>query len=982
MQFLQILAIYTLLFSFEGFAHENFFFQEDFKKKANIQDETLFVESDKDFVSFWEKCACDLDWFQKWDKVLDWNPPYAKWFETGKLNVSYNCLDRHIKAGRGDKQALIYINENRHKKVLSYQELYTEVNRLSNVLKKLGVKKGDRVAIYMPMTPEAIASMLACTRIGAVHSVIFGGVGAQSVKDRIMDAEAKVLITADGSFRAGKKNPYKSLLDPILEECSSIEATIVVNHIGSDIVLKKGRDYLYTDVMKDVSDYCEPEAMGAEDPLFILYTSGTTGKPKGILHTTGGYLVGVHTTFKWVFDIKPHDIYWSTADIGWITGHSFVVYGPLSNGVTQVIYEGSFDYPSKNQFAKIIDENHVSIFYTAPTVVRMFMKWGKTCFIDTKLDSLRLIGTIGEPINPESWLWFYHFIGHDKCPIVDTWFQTETGSLVISPLPGVTPLLPGTVTKALPGYKVAVLDEEGNPASKGFLAITQPYPSMMRGIYKDPNRYIATYWSKWNGKYYLAGDAAEVDENGYLWIRGRSDEVLKVSGHRIGTAEIENALIQYPAVSESAVIGVKDAIKGEKIVAFVILKDNSKVEEDIEQQLKQTVATYLGSYVRPDTVVIVDQLPKTRSGKILRRILKNLIEGNPMGNVTTLSDPSCLHELTKKCQDLNLRFYKEEDETKILSSISAPPLCQELDWQPISTSSKALSEKLSPILAKHLKDTNYDRLHLVEQFLGFYLQGSVKPLEALAAFQPDIKVEPWKGTSCYGLMEDLHARLPRELSAKKIPAFLAKRFQQKGWANLSHTALLIKYASPLDLSDRGYILLDPNFDIECPIILKQDGTPYLVDMRHKGVWSFHLEGDRIVCDRKDGGPEWRTVYEIREYLNSPAVAIKPMIATDRRISCVARNEKGECQAHININLDLEEVSWAIGYEKQPAYSFADMKAGKKIFSEEFASKFSLSQKELHSVLLKIINNKPTLDQLRDDYLDLLKKSSRSHEFSL
>ena len=514
---------------------------------------------------FWADCAQELDWFNKWNCVLEWESPYAKWFSGGTLNVSYNCLDRHVIKGKGDKTALIYLNENGEKRFLTYSKLLEEVNKISNFLKKMGVQRGDRIAIYMPMTPESIASMLACTRIGAVHLVIFGGMSAESVKDRILESEAKVLLTADGSWRSGKVITYKSQLDPILEECPSLETTLVLKHTGSPVELKKGRDYWYHEELSKFSKVCEPEKMDAEDPLFILYTSGTTGKPKGILHTTGGYLVAAHNTFKWIFDIKPEDVYWSTADIGWITGHSYVAYGPLSNCATQVIYEGSFDHPAKNQFARVIHECRVSVFYTAPTLIRMFMKWGDDCLVKAKLDSLRLLGSVGEPINPETWLWFHKYIGHERCPIVDTWFQTETGCIVIAPLPGVTPLLPGTATRALPGYKVDILDEEGNPSLKGYLAIMHPFPSMMRGIYKDPTRFKSTYWDKWQGMYYFAGDFASKDINDYFWLGGRCDEVLKIAGHRIGTAEIENALIQYNMVAESAVCGISILLKGKKL---------------------------------------------------------------------------------------------------------------------------------------------------------------------------------------------------------------------------------------------------------------------------------------------------------------------------------------------------------------------------------------------------------------------------------
>lgn len=636
---------------------KGFKIDEKFACKANFSDEAIYQEAKNDRIGYWEKLAGKLHWFKKWDQVLEWNHPYAKWFVSGTLNVSYNCLDRHIIAGLGDKVALIHVSESKEKRLVTYQQLYEDVNRIANVMKHFGVETGDRVAIYMPMMPEAIASILACSRIGAIHTVIFGGIGPVSVKERIMDAEAKLLLTSDGSYRSGKTISYKTIVDSCLDECSCLEKVLVFRNIGTDTYCKDGRDYWYHDIKEKVSSYCPPAEIDAEDLLFILYTSGTTGKPKGILHTTGGYLVGANSSFYSVFDIKPKDVYWCTADIGWITGHTYVVYGPLSNAASQVIYEGSFDYPTKCRFAEIIDDNQVTIFYTAPTLVRMFMQWGDACLKGGKFESLRLLGSIGEPINPEAWEWFSKYIGRNQCPIVDTWFQTETGAIVISPLPGITSLKPGSVAKALPGYEVAVLDESGTPANKGFLAITEPFPSMMRGIYKDHNRYVSTYWSKWDGKYYFAGDYATVDEDDYIWIAGRCDEVLKVSGHRIGTAELENALIESPDVAESAVVGVRDEIKGQKIVAFVILKDGVQKKDNLESELKNLVATFIGGYARPARIVFVKNLPKTRSGKILRRVLKNLVEGNPVGDIETLTVPGVIDELMPICKELYNEFY-------------------------------------------------------------------------------------------------------------------------------------------------------------------------------------------------------------------------------------------------------------------------------------------------------------------------------------
>jgi acetyl-CoA synthetase len=849
----------------------------------------------------------------------------------------------------------------------------------------MGIRKGDRVAIYMPMIPEAIASMLACNRIGAVHVVIFGGIGAQSVKDRILDAEAKLLVTVDGSVRGEKLVVYKSKLDAVLEECPTLQTTLVFENAGAELSLKPGRDYLYRDVVQGVSEECPPEQMGAEDPLFILHTSGTTGKPKGILHTTGGYLVGVHSTFKWVFDLKPSDIYWSTADIGWITGHSFVVYGPLSHGVTQVIYEGAFDYPAKNQFAKIIDEHKVTIFYTAPTFIRMLMQWGEKCWKGAHLDSLRLLGSIGEPINPNAWRWFYKAIGHEKCPIVDTWFQTETGALVISPIPGYTPLIPGSVTNALPGYKVAILDGEGNPAKKGFLAIMQPYPSMMRGVYKDHDRYVATYWKQWNGKYYFCGDFAEQDDNGHFWVEGRCDEVLKISGHRIGTTEIENALIEDSSVAEAAVIGVKDALKGQKIVAFVVLKNGASRHGKEKERLKAVVADYVGSYARPDEIEVVDDLPKTRSGKILRRILKSLVEGDPVGNTATLYNPSCLFQLTEKCEELGYKLYPAKRLDFQLNQISARPIFEELNVEPLRASSKAIVQIVQPFLENHLENTNYDRLHLVAQFLDFYSERcledpSLKLVDALVKFTPDMRVHPWHGSSCHGLIDDVYNLLPGHLGAKKIPAILGSRFAQEGWSKYSHTALVIRFASPCDPEDAGYILLDPNFDISEPIVILDNQRSVTVDMKTKGLWSFSLEGSTIVAQRQNEGSSWRTVFMLKEYLNPQAVAVKPMIAADRRLALVARDKHGVQQGSINVRLDLEEIQWVKGLERQPPISFANFIEKKDHFKDDFADFFHFSATHLNELILNLVQNRSLLDDLRRQYFDSLTESTRKEDF--
>lgn len=624
---------------------------EAFKKTANIQDETLFQNAKKNRELFWEECAKNLEWFEPWKKVLEWNPPNAKWFVGGKLNASYNCLDRHILKETKNKAALIWEGEPEDRRTLTYFELYREVCQLANVLKDLGIKKGDRIAIYLPMIPEAIIAMLASARIGAIHTVIFGGFSAVALQDRICDAEAKLLITADGGFRRGSIIPLKNTADKALENCPTVSKVLVVKRTGHDIDIKQGRDFWYHDLVRAAAYDCPPEPMDAEDPLFILYTSGTTGKPKGILHTTGGYLVGVHTSTNWVFDLKPQDVFWCTADVGWVTGHSYVTYGPLSNGATQVIYEGSPDWPERDRFWKIIEKHAVSIFYTAPTAIRTFMKWGRQWPQKHNLSSLRLLGTVGEPINPEAWIWYYEQIGCKKCPVVDTYWQTETGSIVIAPLPGITPLKPGSATRPLPGIEASVLDEKGEKSRAGYLAITAPWPSMMRGIYKDPERFEEIYWKKWSEKIYFTGDGARIDGDGYFWLLGRVDDVMNISGHRIGTMEVESALVDHPSVAEAAVIGVADEIKGEAIVAFVTLKEKSAINPLTEAELCQHVSEIIGAIAKPKKIFFTRDLPKTRSGKIMRRLLKDIGEGRVLGDLTTLADTSIIEELKAKYEE-------------------------------------------------------------------------------------------------------------------------------------------------------------------------------------------------------------------------------------------------------------------------------------------------------------------------------------------
>lgn len=620
---------------------------EDFKKAANIQSFDLFEEAQQNREAFWANQAANLHWFQRWDRILDWNPPYAKWFVGGKLNACYNCLDIHMHSENRHKTALIWEGENGETKTWTYEELYREVNQFSHVLTSLNVQKGDRVAIYLPMIPEAVVAMLACARIGAVHMVVFGGFSSDALKDRILDGAAKVVITADGGLKKGNIVQLKVAVDEAVKDCPSVQNVIVVKRTQQPIEMEANRDYWYDQLMEKAPRYYAPESMDAEDMLFILYTSGTTGKPKGIVHTTGGYMVGVNTTTRWVFDIKPKDIFWCTADIGWITGHSYVIYGPLSNGMTILIYEGALDWPQRDRSWQLIEKYKVTTLYTAPTAIRMFMKWGEEWVQKHDLSSLRLLGSVGEPINPEAWMWYYKHIGQEKCPIVDTWWQTETGSILIAPIPGLIPLKPGSATVPLPGIEAAILDEKGNLSSSGSLALTAPWPSMLRGIYNDQKRYEETYWKKWEGRFYFTGDAAKQDEDSYLWLLGRMDDVMNVSGHRLGSVEIESALVDHPSVSESAVVAISHSIKGQAIAAFVSLKEGVAATEELSITLKQHVVKKIGALARPEKIIFVRDLPKTRSGKIMRRLLRDIADGHVIGDITTLLDPSILEELKK-----------------------------------------------------------------------------------------------------------------------------------------------------------------------------------------------------------------------------------------------------------------------------------------------------------------------------------------------
>jgi len=623
-----------------------------FKDNAIMKDESIYKKALDDPEQYWAEHAEQLDWIKKWDKVCDWKPPFAKWFVGGTLNVSYNCLDRHLKNGLGDKTAILWEGEPGDTLELSYKDVADAVNKFANAMKSLGVQKGDRVAIYMPMVPEAAFAMLACARIGAVHTVVFGGFSVDSLRDRILDAQAKLLITADGGNRRGKIIPLKETSDQAVAACDCIEHMIVIKRTGQKINMQEGRDHWYHELMGDQDEFCEPEPMDAEDILFILYTSGTTGKPKGIVHTTGGYLTGATATTKMVFDLKDDDVFWCTADVGWVTGHTYIVYGPMANAATQVMFEGTPDFPERNRFWKIVQKYKVTKFYTAPTAIRAFMKWGKQWVEGCDLSSLKLLGTVGEPINPEAWIWYHEQIGKEKCPIVDTWWQTETGSIMISPLPGITSTKPGSATRAMPGIDVKILSEEGKEIKKGggYLAITSPWPSMLRGIWGDEERYKEVYWTRWPNIYF-PGDGVKRDQDGYLWLLGRVDDVMLVAGHNISTMEVESALVDHSAVAESAVVGIEDSLTGEAIAAFVILRDGNEPTDALNAELIKHVATKIGAIARPKKIIFTADLPKTRSGKIMRRLLRDIGEGRALGDVTTLADPHIVDSLKAKYGD-------------------------------------------------------------------------------------------------------------------------------------------------------------------------------------------------------------------------------------------------------------------------------------------------------------------------------------------
>ena len=629
----------------EDYLHENRLFppSPEFKANALTSDDSLYREADADYEAFWARQARELlTWNSDFTSTLEWELPFAKWFVGGTLNVSENCLDRHIANGIGDRVAYYWEGEPGDKRTITYADLLEEVKKFANVLKGLGLKRGDRVAIYMPMIPELPVAMLACTRIGVAHSVIFGGFSPDSIIDRVQDGECKVIITADGGYRRGTASLLKPNVDDAVGSCPSVTDVVVVQRTNSEVTMVEGRDHWYHDLMESASADCPAEPMDSEQLLYLLYTSGTTAKPKGIMHTTGGYLTQVAFTYKYVFDLKPEtDIYWCSADIGWVTGHSYIVYGPLVNGATSVLYEGTPDTPGKDRMWDIIERYGVTQLYTAPTAIRTFMKWGEQEPQKHDLSSLRLLGSVGESINPEAWMWYYEHIGSSRCPIVDTWWQTETGGQMITPLPGVTTLKPGSACMALPGIGVEVVDEEGHTIEHGggYLTLTRPWPSMLRGIWGDPERYKDTYWSRYPGRYF-AGDGAKIDEDGYLWLLGRVDDVMNVSGHRISTTEVESALVDHTSVAEAAVVGATDDLTGQAIVGYVILRGGVVGDDALVNELRSHVATKIGPTARPKRVIIVPDLPKTRSGKIMRRLLRDIADDHELGDTTTLADPS------------------------------------------------------------------------------------------------------------------------------------------------------------------------------------------------------------------------------------------------------------------------------------------------------------------------------------------------------
>jgi acetyl-CoA synthetase len=629
----------------------------EFRERALLNDPAVYAQAAEDPQAWWVKQAEQLDWFQKWTRVLDDDdPPFYKWFTGGTLNVSYNCLDRHVIAGRGDRIAYHWRGEEGQERDITYAQLLGEVERLANALKDLGVRKGDVVGIYLPMIPEVVVSMLACARIGAPHNVVFGGFSAEAVRERMEFSEAKLLITADGAARKGKTAPIKDRVDEVMGDLATLQKIVVVRSLGTPCEMKDGRDVYYDEILAAADPACPPEPLDAEHPLYILYTSGSTAKPKGILHTTGGYLTGVAATHRYVFDLKPEtDVYWCAADVGWVTGHSYIVYGPLANCATSVMWEGAPDYPHKGIWWELIERYAITILYCAPTAIRACMKWGADWPNKHDLKSLRLLGTVGEPINPKAWLWYHKVIGAERCPIVDTWWQTETGAIMITPLPGITATKPGSATQPFPGVEAEVLDEStGEPVSEGqgLLVLTSPWPSMMRTLYREEERFIETYFSRFGKETYLVGDAARRDSDGYLWVIGRIDDVVNVSGHRLSTAEVESAIVAHPDVAEAAVIGQHDEDTGQAIVAFVTLQGDLEGDEQTVEGIRETVAQRIGKFARPKRIIWSDDLPKTRSGKIMRRLLRDIAEGRALGDVTTLRDPAVTEQLEGQVKEM------------------------------------------------------------------------------------------------------------------------------------------------------------------------------------------------------------------------------------------------------------------------------------------------------------------------------------------
>ncbi len=622
----------------------------DFSRGAAVASSAIYRQAARDPVKFWEKQARELRWMKGWKRALEWKPPYAKWFVGGKLNVADNCLDRHVETARRNRAAIVWEGEPGDTRVLTYWDLYREVNRLASALLRHGIKRGDTVTLYMPMIPELAIAMLACARIGAPHSVVFGGFSPDALKDRITDCHSKLVITADGGYRRGAIVPLKQNVDAALAHCPFVSTVIVYQRTGGDIPWQEDRDRWWDDFVKDAERFVAAAPLDAEHMLFLLYTSGSTGKPKGIVHTTGGYLTGAAATHRMVFDLKEDDVYWCTADIGWITGHSYVVYGPLANGATTVMYEGTPDHPDKDRFWRIIEKYGVTILYTAPTAIRTFVRWGDEYPARSDLSSLRLLGTVGEPINPEAWVWYWKVIGGGRCPIVDTWWQTETGHIMISPLPGVTVCKPGSASVPLPGIDAEVVNDKGAPARAGYLVLRKPWPGMLRGIYNDPDRYVQQYWSQLKG-FYFTGDGAKRDADGNLWLLGRIDDVMNISGHRVSTMEVESALVDHPAVAEAAVIGRSHEVKGQAIAAFVTLKTGMAATEPLQDELKAHVVKKIGALARPEDIIYAAELPKTRSGKIMRRLLRDVAEGRALGDTTTLADPTVVASLKQQYED-------------------------------------------------------------------------------------------------------------------------------------------------------------------------------------------------------------------------------------------------------------------------------------------------------------------------------------------